>query len=121
MKPEVGYWGGERVHIPCQDVSFSRTKGMRRRCETVNYIVGHEAVQKMRVAPRSRLAGADFKPPKAALVKSHGGERLGKVTAETVAGMAQRDERKRTIDEASKLTRTRSKLGSDVRSRMSLG
>jgi hypothetical protein len=87
----------------------------------VNYIVGHEAVQKMRVAPRSRLAGADFKPPKAALVKSHGGERLGKVTAETVAGMAQRDERKRTIDEASKLTRTRSKLGSDVRSRMSLG
>ena len=36
------------------------------------------------------------------MVKSHGGERLGKVTAETVAGEAQRDERKRTIDEASK-------------------
>ena len=32
------------------------------------------------------------------MVKSHGGERLGKVTAETVAGVAQRDERKRTID-----------------------
>ena len=36
------------------------------------------------------------------MVKSHGGERLGKVTAETVAGVAQGDERKRTIDEASK-------------------
>jgi hypothetical protein len=72
-------------------------------------------------APRSRLAGADSKPPKAAVVKSHGGERLGKVTAETVAGMAKRDERKRTIDEASKISLTRSKLGSDVRSRMSLG
>ena len=36
------------------------------------------------------------------MVKSHGGERLGKVTAETVAGVAQRDERKRTIDEASR-------------------
>jgi len=36
------------------------------------------------------------------VVKSHGGgERLGKVTAETVTGVAQRDERKRTIDEAS--------------------
>jgi len=32
-------------------------------------------------APRSRLAGAGFKPPKAALVKSQGSERLGKVTA----------------------------------------
>ena len=37
------------------------------------------------------------------------------------AGRTQRDERKRTIDEASKLTPTRSKLGSDVRPRMSLG
>jgi hypothetical protein len=55
------------------------------------------------------------------MVKSHGGERLGKVTAETVAGVAQRDECKRTIDEASKISLTRSKLGSDVRSRMSLG
>jgi len=55
------------------------------------------------------------------VVQSHGDERLGKVTAVTVAGVAQRDERKRTIDEASKVTRTRSKLGSDVRSRMSLG
>ena len=36
------------------------------------------------------------------MVKSHGGERLGKVTAETVAGVAQGDERKRSIDEASK-------------------
>ena len=55
------------------------------------------------------------------MVKSHGGERLGKVTAVTVAGVAQRDERKRTIDEASKVTLARSKLGSDVRPRMSLG
>jgi hypothetical protein len=55
------------------------------------------------------------------VVKSHGGERLGKVTAVTVAGVAQRDERKRTIDEASKVTLTRSKLGSYVRPRMSLG
>jgi hypothetical protein len=38
-----------------------------------------------------------------------------------VAAVAQSDERKRTIDEASKLTRTRSKLGSDVKPRMSLG
>jgi len=38
------------------------------------------------MAPRSRLAGAGFKPPKAALVKSHRGERFGKVTAKTVAG-----------------------------------
>jgi len=30
------------------------------------------------MAPRSRLAGVGFKPPKAALVKSQGGERLGK-------------------------------------------
>ena len=44
--------------------------------------VRHEAAQKMREAPRSRLAGAGFNPPKAALVKSQGGERLGKVTAE---------------------------------------
>ena len=29
------------------------------------------------------------------MVKSHGGERLGKVTAATVAGVAQRDKRKR--------------------------
>ena len=38
---------------------------------------------------QSRLAGADLKAPKASLVKSHGGERLGKVTAVTVAGEAQ--------------------------------
>ena len=30
------------------------------------------------LAPRSRFAGVGFKPPKAALVKSQGGERLGK-------------------------------------------
>jgi len=29
---------------------------------------------------RSRLAGGGFNPPKGALVKSHGAERLGKVT-----------------------------------------
>jgi hypothetical protein len=53
------------------------------------------------------------------VLKSHGGERLGKVTAVTVAGVAQGDERKRTIDEASKITPMRSKLGSDVRPRIS--
>jgi len=30
------------------------------------------------LAPRSRLAGGGFKPPQAAMVKSHGGERCGK-------------------------------------------
>jgi len=37
------------------------------------------------LAPRSRLAGVGFKPPKAALVKSQGSERLGKVTEENFA------------------------------------
>ena len=30
------------------------------------------------LVPRSRLAGGGFKPPQAAMVKSHGGERCGK-------------------------------------------
>jgi hypothetical protein len=52
----------------------------------------------MRKAPRSRLAGVGFKPPKAAVAKSHGSEHLGKVTAQTVAGENQGDERKRTTE-----------------------
>ena len=53
-------------------------------------------------APRSRLAGAGFKPLKAALVKSQGSERLGKLRLRIVTVMTKRDERKRAIDEASK-------------------
>ena len=43
---------------------------------------------------RSRLAGEGFKPPKGALVKSHGAERLGKVHPRGVAGKDKGDERK---------------------------
>ena len=52
--------------------------------------------------PRSRLAGAGFKTPQAALVKSLCGERWGKGLAETGSVGSQRDERKRTTDEVSK-------------------
>jgi transposase InsO family protein len=37
-----------------------------------------KALSEMGMAPRSRPAGADFKPPQAARVKSPGGERCGK-------------------------------------------
>src|SRR5271156_5519565 len=39
---------------------------------------GCDASLKMREGPSNRLAGAGFKPPQAALVKSHCGERCGK-------------------------------------------
>ena len=45
---------------------------------------------------------ADPKPPQAAVVKSHGGERCGKVGTMIPTGMVERGERKRTASEASK-------------------
>ena len=45
---------------------------------------------------------ADPKPPRAALVKSHGGERRGNVGTMIPAGTVERGERKRTVDEVSK-------------------
>ena len=45
---------------------------------------------------------ADPKPPRAAVVKSHGRERRGNVGAMTPAGEVERDERKRTVAEVSK-------------------
>jgi hypothetical protein len=44
---------------------------------------------------------ADPKPPQAAVVKSHGGERCGNVGAMIPAGMVERGERKRTVAEVS--------------------
>jgi hypothetical protein len=41
---------------------------------------------------------ADAKPPRAALVKSHGGERCGNVETMIPAGTVERGERKRTVD-----------------------
>jgi hypothetical protein len=45
---------------------------------------------------------ADPKPPRAALVKSHGGERCGNVGTMIPAGKVDGGERKRTVDEVSK-------------------
>lgn len=45
---------------------------------------------------------ADPKPPRAALVKSHGGKRCGNVGTMIPAGTVERGERKRTVDEVSK-------------------
>ena len=45
---------------------------------------------------------ADPKPPQAAVVKSDGGERCGKVGATVPAGKVERGERKRIVDEVSK-------------------
>jgi len=56
------------LHIVCQE-------------RTLKQSVRNCAKDEGLLAPRSRLTGAGFKPPKAALVKSQGGERLGKVTA----------------------------------------
>ena len=55
------------------------------------------------LVPRSRLAGAGFKAPQAALVKSHCGERWGKGMPRSMSVVNQRDERKRTADEVSKI------------------
>ena len=45
---------------------------------------------------------ADPKPPRAAVVKSHGRERRGNVGTMIPAGMVERGERKRTASEVSK-------------------
>ena len=45
---------------------------------------------------------ADPKPPQAAVVKSHGGERCGNVRTMILTGMVERGERKRTVAEVSK-------------------
>ncbi len=45
---------------------------------------------------------ADPKPPQAAVVKSHGGERCGNVGTMIPAGTVERGERKRIVDEVSK-------------------
>ena len=63
------------------------------------------------MAPRSRLAGAGFKPPQAAVVKSDGGERWGKGRDVIRSGEGHGDERKRTADDVSKSTQMASKPG----------
>ena len=45
---------------------------------------------------------ADLKPPQAAVVKSHGGERWRKRLGWTESGECQEDERKRTTEDMSK-------------------
>src|SRR5919198_593501 len=54
------------------------------------------------LALRSRPAGGGFKPPRAASVKSRGGERRGKVAPVSAAGVSQEGERKQTTDDVSK-------------------
>nr|WP_321452584.1 hypothetical protein [uncultured Carboxylicivirga sp.] len=44
------------------------------------------------MAHRCRLAGEGIKPPKGALVKSHGIERLGEYNPRDCQGMHKRDE-----------------------------
>ena len=56
-------------------------------------IVRRQAVGKMRTARRSRLSGAGFKPPQAAVIKSGGRERWGNVEHDST-GVDQEDERK---------------------------
>jgi hypothetical protein len=51
---------------------------------------------------RGRPAGGGRKPPRAAAVKSRGGERRGKSRAISAAGVGQEGERKRTTDDVSK-------------------
>jgi hypothetical protein len=54
------------------------------------------------VVLRGRCAGGGRKPPRAAAVKSRGGERRGKSRAVSAAGVSQEGERKRTTDDVSK-------------------
>ena len=56
----------------------------------------------MKEVLRVRQSGADPKPPRAAVVKSHGGERHGNARTMILAGTAGRGERKRTAEEESK-------------------
>src|SRR6476661_182348 len=55
---------------------------------------------------------ADPKPPRAAAVKSHGGERRGNVGAMIPTGTIERGERKRTASEASKDAMRRTEVAS---------
>src|SRR4051794_36835799 len=61
-------------------------------------------------ALRSRLSGADFKPPQAASVKSHCRERWGK-GRRYLSGVGHGDERERTTDDVSKHFLATSKPG----------
>ena len=54
------------------------------------------------VALCGRFAGGGRKPPRAAAIKSRGGERRGKGTSLSVLGVDHEGERKRTTDEVSK-------------------
>jgi hypothetical protein len=54
------------------------------------------------VVLRGRPAGGGRKPPRAAAVKSRGGERVRKSRALSAAGVGQEDERKRSTDDVSK-------------------
>ena len=54
-----------------------------------------------RKASRSLPAGAGFKPPSAAALKRRGGERLWKRRSSRTSGEYRKDERKRTVDDAS--------------------
>jgi hypothetical protein len=57
----------------------------------------------MKVGPSgSAIRSLILKPPRAALVKSQGGERCGNVGTMIPAGTVERGERKRTVDEVSK-------------------
>jgi hypothetical protein len=58
----------------------------------------------MRVGPsKSSLSGAGFKPPKAAVVKSHGGERLGKGGARLRQVRVKETNTSEPFDDASKI------------------
>ncbi len=62
---------------------------------------------------------ADPKPPRAAAVKSRGGERRGKAGTMIPAGTVERGERKQTASEASKADYVMSKPGADPSSGIS--
>jgi hypothetical protein len=53
-------------------------------------------------APRGRRSGVGLKPPRAAVVKSDGGERRGKGGTAIPSGEIQGDEREQTADELPK-------------------
>ena len=59
-----------------------------------------------RTAHRHRLTGGGVKPPKGALVKSHGTERLGNPVPRVQAGMDNGDELTVTADEVSRSLHT---------------
>jgi hypothetical protein len=56
----------------------------------------------MKEGPSGSVSGTDLKPPQAAVVKSNGGERCGKVGARIPTDKVERGERKRTAAEVSK-------------------